>query len=108
MIIMLLMSCLIAYSCYITRTASYDQDILLLNKQRQVEIYFQRYLKKTYEDDILLSDVLTINEASIKYTVDDMGDYYLINATFNAYDYHYDLVMEMVLKDGHFKKYDYN
>ena len=106
-IITIMMQVLLSYSLYIQQTAKYDQSIILLNEQREMEIYIHRHLLKTYEDDILLSDAIIGENGRLKYTVDDMGDYYLLNIEIDTQFYKYSIEAKLDLEDGHYKSYEY-
>lgn len=106
-IITIMMQVLLSYSLYIQQTAQYDQSIVLLNEQREIEIYLHRHLLKTYENDLLLSDTIYGENGRLKYTVDDMGSYYLLNIDIDTQLYNYSIEANLDLKDGHYKSYEY-
>ena len=107
-IITVFMQVILSYAIYIQTTAGYDRSITLINEQREIEICFHRYLLTTYENDMLLSDTINGDHGKLKYTVDDMGSYYLIRAYIRTDYYDYSITAEMVLSDGHFKSYSYS
>ena len=66
-----------------------------INNERLVELSILRYYKEMIANDILISDIITVGEYIIEYTVDDLGSYYYIVTTVRNDKYEYSFNLEI-------------
>ena len=66
-----------------------------INNERLVELSILRYYKEMIANDILISDIITVGEYIIEYTVDDLGSYYYIVTTVRNVKYEYSFNLEI-------------
>lgn len=79
----------------------------ILNQRRLIEIELVYFFKKTMATDMLLSGTIRNNEESIHYTVDNMGDYYLIESQIKLKSGQYTLYLEIYVDDQRVRKLKY-
>lgn len=78
-----------------------------INENRLVEITILRYYKEMILNDILFSDEFSIDDYIIKYTVDDMGNYYYIVTTIEQNNDSYSFELEINLETLLIRSFDY-
>lgn len=78
-----------------------------LNDARVLELTILRYYKETILNDMLFSDEITIDDYTVKYTVDDMGSYYYIVTTVKQKDIEYSFELDINLETLIISSFDY-
>lgn len=68
-----------------------------INEKRLIELTVIRYYKEMILNDILISDLITIDDYQIYYTVDDFGNYYYIETTITQKELEYRFNLEIEL-----------
>lgn len=68
------------YTNIVINYARNFQSLQMVNQQRLQINALIAYIKYTNANDVLLSDYIALDNMIIDYTVDDMGDYFYINA----------------------------
>ena len=86
-IFLIMTSGISAYMQVVISHARNYQSLQMVNEQRLMLNGFLAYIKYTNANDILLSDYVTTDDIVVDYTVDDMGDYYFINAVISGNTY---------------------
>lgn len=93
-------------SLMISKMNSY-RDIDTLMKEKNIEIMLVRFYLDTIENDILISDSMILDNNAISYTVDDMGNYYLITTTIDIEVTQYQFIVQIEKENVSVKKIEY-
>lgn len=108
MIFLILSTVIICYGTNISNEVEVYGLEKRMNQQRIVEVMLRYYFKVTEDTDILMSDTIDTTNSRIHYTVDNMGDYDLINVDIDTSNDRYSIEMELVKDTLSFKKYEYH
>ena len=106
-IFLVLMISLLSYGVYMKNACELYRYELLMNQQREIEILFKNYCRKTEDEDLLLSGTLRGEEGKVHYTIDDMGSYFIIKGDIALDDIHYAIYMEMNTDDLKIRTFKY-
>ena len=101
------MTFLLSYGVYMKNACELYRYELLMNRQREIEILFKNYCRKTEDEDLLLSGTLRGEEGKVHYTIDDMGSYFIIKGDIALDDIHYAIYMEMNTDDLKIRTFKY-
>lgn len=94
-IFIVLFTSLLSYCTLMTQQYKLSRYSDLMNQQRRIEIILRRYWRMTLDQDILLSDTITVGENIVDYTVDDNGKDYIINCEIRTKDYSYTMKVKI-------------
>ena len=106
-IFLILLHFILAISMIVRSTIMLYGQERILNQRRMIEIELVTYFKKTMANDPLLSSTIKHEEESIHYTVDNMGNYYLIESHINLKSGSYTLYLEIYVDDLRVRKLKY-
>lgn len=94
-IFIVLFTSLLSYCTLMTQQYRLSRYSDLMNQQRRIEIILRRYWRETLDQDILLSDTISVGDNMIDYTVDDNGKDYIINCEVRTKEYSYTMKVKI-------------
>ena len=106
-IFLILLHFILAISMIVRSTIMLYGQERILNQRRIIEIELVTYFKKAMANDLLLSSTIKHEEESIHYTVDNMGNYYLIESHIHLKSGSYTLYLEIYVDDLRVRKLKY-
>lgn len=94
-IFLVLFTSLLSYCTLMTQQYQLSRYSDLMNQQRRIEIILRRYWRQTLDQDILLSDTISVGENIVDYTVDDNGKDYIIDCEIRTQQYSYTMKVKI-------------
>lgn len=79
----------------------------MMNQQRKLEIILRKYWRTTLDQDVLLSDTISVGKNIIDYTVNDNGKDYIIDCDIKTKEYSYTMIVKIDMDTYDFHECQY-
>ncbi|MDD6422026.1 MAG: hypothetical protein PUF83_03065 [Intestinibaculum porci] len=106
-IFLILLTTIMTYGVMMKNACALYRYEKMMDQERVVEVLFRHYCRKTEDQDLLLSGTIHGEAGDIRYTMDDMGSYFIINADISIKETHYRAYMEMNTEDLKIRSFKY-